>query len=351
MPTRARPLDIPRPLVLAPMAGGPSTPSLCVAVCEAGGLGFLAAGYLTPDALADHIADVQAATSAAFGVNVFVPSPPPQGAEADTARAAYTAFRERLEADGLVPEAGLPPEPKYDDDAFDAKLDVVIDARVPVVSFTFGLPPSTAVERLHEAGMFVAINCTSSAGIRAAHEAGADVIGLQGPGAGGHRAAVVGLEDGTATASPEQLLAEAQAITDRPLIAAGGVRNAADVRRLLEAGASAVQVGTLFLTTTEAGTRPTHREALLTLRDRPTRLTRAFSGRPARTIDNEFVRAYDDLAPGLYPQVHHLTSPVRAAANERGDAEHLNLWAGTGFTACRECTAAELVANLTEGTD
>ncbi len=124
---------------------------------------------------------------------------------------------------------------------------------------------------------------------------------------------------------------------------------AADVVKLMRAGATAVQVGTRFLTATEAGTKPTHKRALLELRDRDTMVTHAFSGKSARTIRNRFAEEFSQVAPPLYPQIHYLTTPIRGAANSVGDPEYLNLWAGTGFAHCREQAAAKIVEELTEG--
>ena len=152
-------------------------------------------------------------------------------------------------------------------------------------------------------------------------------------------------------ASVEELakaVTEASAVTDAPIIAAGGVGHREDVVKLVEAGATAVQVGTRFLTTAEAGTKETHLRALRELTERDTVLTHAFSGKPARAIENTFTREFSRVAPELYPQLHYLTTPIRGAANKTSDPEYLNLWAGIAFSQCEDQYAGDVVAELSE---
>ena len=194
------------------------------------------------------------------------------------------------------------------------------------------------------------LNATSIEGVRAAAAAGADRIVLQGLAAGGHRAFVKGKDSsdsiGASVEELAQAVTEACAVTDVPIIAAGGVGNREDAVKLLGAGAVAVQVGTRFLTTAEAGTKETHRRALRELTERGTVLTHAFSGKPARAIENTFTRELSAVAPELYPQLHYLTTPIRGAANKTGDPEYLNLWAGIAFSQCEDQYACDVVAEL-----
>ncbi|AZA11918.1 NAD(P)H-dependent flavin oxidoreductase [Corynebacterium gerontici] len=324
---------IERPIVLAPMAGGPSTPELCAAVSNAGGLGFLAAGYLSPEELDERIDATLELTSRPFGVNLFVPGP------RHTDTAAWQEFRARL---AQLTGAPLPEAPTWSDDYYVEKLERIVNSSVPVVSFTFGNPTREVADRLRAAGKSIVLHATTPGEVSAAAEL-ADVITVQGNEAGGHRASPID-EDNGANYTTRALLVDAAA-HHLPVIAAGGVGCAQDVRDLLDRGATAVQVGTRFLTAHEAGTKPLHREALLTM-DRETVLTRAFSGRTARAISNTWTVELTKCSPRMYPEVHYLTSPARKAAYERGDAEFINLWAGTGYRHCRAASAAEIIEEL-----
>lgn len=336
IPVTARPLpQHPVPIVLAPMAGGPGTPELVAAVNGAGGFGYLAAGYLSPEALADRIATTRRLTDRPFGVNLFVP-------EAQQAQD-LSGYAESLRADAerLSVEPGLPDW--SDTDHWAAKLELLAADPVAVVSFTFGLPAPAEVERLHAAGSALVGTVTSVAEARAAAEVGLDGLCVQGPEAGGHRGTHRVLDD-PPTQPLGELLAEVRAAVELPLVAAGGIATAEQVRELLAAGAYAVQLGSLFLRCPEAGTNQTHRQALTRRRD--TVITRAFSGRPARGLRNRFIDALDADAPAAYPQVNQLTGALRRAAAAAGDAETLHLWAGTGYRRAVDLPAADIVAAL-----
>jgi nitronate monooxygenase len=317
------------PIVQAPLGGGPSTPALAAAVCEAGGLGFLASGYRTPDAVRADIAELRALTSRPFGLNLFVPGP------ASDDRAALERYAESLGA-----EAG---EPRWDDDGWEEKLAVAGAENVPVVSFTFGCPEAEVVRSLQRTGPAVWVTVTTPDEARAAADAGADALVVQGAEAGGHRGS-------TDPAAPGELgllalLQLARAVTDLPLVATGGIADGRGVAGVLAAGAAAAQLGTAFMLAPEAATSPAHRQALRA-GAAPTRITRAFTGRPARGIENLFMREHDRDAPLAYPEVHHLTAPLRAAARERGDADGFNLWAGQAYPLAEEMPAGDLVRKI-----
>lgn len=332
------------PIVAAPMAGGPSTPGLVRAVGEAGGLGLLAAGYRTVDDVAAQVAAVRAGGTDLFGVNLFVPDTDPAASDPATV-AAVAAYREALLP--LAAELGLAtlPEPSPDDDGWPGKVDLLVDQPVPVVSFTFGLPDPTTVRRLHAVDTCLVGTVTSLTEARAAVAAGMDALVVQGPEAGGHRATFR-----TSDPAPEQpleeLLARVLAAADLPVLAAGGLASADDVRRVVRDGAVAAQLGTAFLLAPEAGTHPTYRAALTHPGFTRTRRTRAFSGRVARGLENAFIEQFDSLAPASYPAVNQVTGPLRRAAAAAGDAQHLHLWAGTGVGVLTDVPAAEVVARL-----
>src|SRR5437764_3684251 len=275
-PKRFTPSELELPIVAAPMAGGPSTPALAAAVSGAGGLGFLAAGYLSPEAFASRVAEVRSLTDAPFGVNLFVPG----SHEVD--EAALRAYVREL-----GPGAG---EPRWDDDGWDAKLGFLRDSPVAVVSFTFGCPPASIVASLRERGSEVWVTVTSLAEARAARDTGAVALVLQGVEGGGHRGTFDDPSsggEGLSSLALLRLVAAADDI-DMPLVPTGGITDAPAVAAMLAAGAAAVQLGSAFMLCPEADTHPAHRAALA--REAPTAITRAFSGRMARGIENQFMR-------------------------------------------------------------
>lgn len=331
-------MDFPRlahPIVQAPLSGGPSTVELAAAVSGAGGLGFLAAGYKTANTLRAEIARVRELTDAPFGVNVFVLDE--QAVDED----ALSAYCRALAADAerYAIELG---EPRFDNDELAEKVAVLEDARVAVVSTTFGYPSAELRGRLYDAGSAVWVTVGSPAETTQAAAVGADALVVQGFEAGGHR----GGSDDESELALLPLLRLVARETELPLVAAGGIGDGAAVAAVLAAGAVAAQVGTAFMRTPEAGTNAPHRAALAG--DAPTGLTRAFTGRRARGIVNEFMRAHTD-APAAYPHVHRLTAPLRAAARAADDADAINLWAGQAYPLAEELPAAELVRRLGAG--
>jgi nitronate monooxygenase len=320
------------PVVGAPLAGGPSTPALAAAVSEAGGIGFLAAGYKTAAATQAELQELRALTSRPIGLNLFCPT---RDVVDDVALAAY-ADRMRGEAQRYGVAAG---EPRWTDDDWTAKLDVTARERPDVVSFTFGCPEREIVEWLQGCGCRVWCTVTSVTEAELATSRKVDALVVQGAEAGGHQGSFENHDQ-----EPRPLLAllgEIEAATALPRIAAGGIAEGCDIAAVLAAGAVAAQIGSALLLATEAGTSPPYRAALE--QDAETRLTRAFTGRRARGIVNRFLIDNDPFAPMGYPEIHYLTAPIRAAARELGDADGINLWAGTSYRRAREASASELV--------
>ncbi|MGV9270772.1 nitronate monooxygenase [Kitasatospora sp. NPDC003701] len=335
------------PVIAAPMAGGASTPELVAAVNAAGGLGFLAAGYRSAAATAEQIGRVRELTDRPFGVNLFVPAAPaaPGAPTAPGDPQAVAAYREHL-----LPEAErwgvrLPGAIAPDRDDWDAKIAALLDAPVPVVSYTFGLPSPEEARALRAAGSYQVATVTTPQEARRAEAVGVDALCVQGPEAGGHRA-THGVADRPGDVPLLELLPAVGAVTALPLIAAGGLADGPAVAAALRAGAVAVQLGTALLRADESGASAAHRAALTEFPD--TVVTRAFTGRPARGLRNAFIERYEPYAPAVYPEVHHLTQPLRAAAAARADTGAMHLWAGTGHRAARSGPAAELVKELWE---
>jgi nitronate monooxygenase len=325
--------ELAAPIVLAPMAGGPATVDLAAAVCDAGGLGFLAAGYRTADAVRDQMRELRLRTARPFGVNVFLPPARPADPES------YAAYVERLHSEG-----GPVGEPRSDDDDFAAKLEVLYAEPPEVVSFVFGCPPADVVAHLQDRGAAVWGSVTTPEEAAEAEAAGVDGLVAQGLEAGGHRATFSDHGGDPGGFGLLALLTLLSARTQLPLVGAGGIATGAAVAAALAAGARAAAVGSAFLRTPEAGTADVYRAALA--RGGPTGLTRAFSGKPARGIVNAFMREHEADAPRAYPEVHYATSPMRQAAREAGDPDRVNLWAGQAYALGEELPAGELVRRL-----
>lgn len=345
------------PVIGAPMAGGASTPQLAAAVSNAGGLGFLAAGYKSAAAVVEQAARTRSLTGGPFGVNLFVPDAAntyaaTSGEQQAGKLAEALAYREVLSGSGAeqgIPEPGFP-DPE-DDDGWSAKLDLVLRERIPVVSFTFGLPEKAVLAELAGRGICTVLTVTDADEARAAADAGASALCVQGPDAGGHRGTLQSAKV-PGTASLGELVRSVRDACPLPVIAAGGIGTAADAAAALAAGAVAVQVGTALLLSAEAGTGSVHRAALKDAaagrRAGETALTRAFSGRPARGLLNRFMLDHPD-APDAYPYINQITGPLRAAAAAQGDQEGISLWAGTGFRRAAEVPAGAIVRRLAGG--
>ena len=327
--------QVPLPVVLAPLAGGPSTPELTAAVTDAGGLGFLAGGYLSAPELARRLARTRELTQRPIAVNLFaVPEHPDAGG-------AVERYAARVRPDAATVDAEPGPA-SFDDDDWDAKVDLLCSTPVPAVSFTFGLPGRSVVDRLHEAGSEVWVTVSRPDDAVRAQGVGADLLVAQGLEAGGHRG---GLDDDPTTAiGLLPLLQLLREVTDLPLVATGGIATGRGVAAVLAAGARAAALGTAFLDCPEAGTSAVHRDALYG--DGPTAFTRAFTGRTARGIRNAFMDAHGADAPAAYPELHHVTAPMRKAARERGEPGLVNLWAGQTYPLTRSVPAGQLVRRL-----
>ncbi|MCI3269740.1 nitronate monooxygenase [Streptomyces cylindrosporus] len=331
----------PHPIVQAPMAGGVSVPHLAQAVSEAGGLGFLAAGYKTADGMYQEIKQLRGLMTRPFGVNLFMPQPE----YAD--RGAVEIYTHQLAGEAAWYETELGDPDSGRDDGYDAKLAVLLDNPVPIVSFHFGVPSSEVLESLRRVGTFTLVTATTPEEALAVERAGADAVIAQGVEAGGHQ--------GTHRDVPENdgsgigllsLIAQVRETVNLPIVAAGGIMRGSQIAAALAAGATAAQLGTAFLATPESGADAVHKQALTNPLFTRTELTRAFSGRPARGLVNRFMREHGPYAPAAYPEVHHITSPLRKKAATAGDAQGMALWAGQGHRMARELPAGQLVEVL-----
>ncbi|MEV7417909.1 nitronate monooxygenase [Streptomyces sp. NPDC089919] len=333
----------PYPIVQAPMAGGASGPELAAAVSAAGGLGFLAGGYKTADGMYQEIKRLRALTRRPFGVNLFMP----QRSYVDPA--AVEAYRGQLAGEAAWYDTPLGEDVfAGSDDGYDAKLAILLEDPVPLVSFTFGCPDPAVLRSFTAAGTWTVVTVTSAEEARTAQAAGAAAVCVQGIEAGGHQG--THRDDPCADGTGFGLLplvAQVREAVALPIIAAGGLMRGAQIAAVLAAGAQAAQLGTAFLVCPESGASPLHKAALTDPMFPRTELTRAFSGRPARGLVNRFMREHGPYAPAAYPQVHHLTSGLRKAAAAAGDPQGMALWAGQGHRLARTLPAGELVEVLT----
>jgi nitronate monooxygenase len=330
------------PIVLAPMAGGPSTPALAAAVTNAGGLGSLGASYLGPDQIRAEIAEVRRLTAGPFGVNLFAPeTDEPDRSRVAEIQALLAPYREEL---------GIAPEPLVPDPSFADQLAAVVDGRPAVASITFGVPAPEVVRALRDAGALVVGTATHVAEARALAAAGVDAIVAQGAEAGGHRGTFIGRAE-DALVGTMALVPQVVDAVDVPVIAAGGIMDGRGVVAALALGASAAQLGTAFLTSDEAGSDAVYRSELLRGRDTGTAITRAFSGRAARGLRNRFFDEWAAREPAPWPVMNALTRDIRAAARRLGRPELRSLWAGQGVGLVRSGPAAARVAALVEEMD
>ncbi|MDZ7825823.1 MAG: nitronate monooxygenase [Gammaproteobacteria bacterium] len=333
-------LDSGTPILQAPMAGV-STARLAAAVSEAGGLGGIAVGAMTPERAAAVLAEVADLTARPVNVNVFVHEPPRRDGAREAAWIARLA--PLLEAlDAPVPARLDDPYRSFLDD--DRMLQVLLEARVRVVSFHFGVPRPHQVEALHAAGVLLLATATSVDEARTLEAAGIDVIVAQGTEAGGHRG--VHDPDRDPGLGIDELVRESSEAVDLPLVAAGGLMTGSDIARVLDLGASAVQLGTAFVACPEGSASARHRR-LLAEAEGVTAMTRLISGRPARGLVRAWQEALgeEDAVPD-YPVAYDGGKALAKASVERGDGAFEVLWAGTGAGRARDLPAGELVALL-----
>jgi len=337
-------LGVRHPIVLAPLGGGPSTPELVAAVSGAGGLGLHGASYQTPEQLRATIARIRALTDRPFGVNLFA------GGHPGVVSAEPGPMLELL--GGIHARLGIPPPatPTLAPDPFPEQLEVVLETRPPVFSFTFGMPSTEALAALRARGIRTLGTATTAGEARMLAAAGVDAVLAQGAQAGGHRGTFAVPFQAAMLPTLELVREIAELVRGLPIVAAGGLMDGRDVLAALQAGAEAAALGTAFLACPESGASQVHKRALTAAGADRTVITRAFSGRPARALENAFTRelAAREAAILPYPLQNALTRPMRTAAAGQGDADHLSLWAGTGVARIRALPAAALVQCLVE---
>lgn len=347
----AKQLNISLPLIQAPMAGGATTAELIAAVSNAGGLGCLGAGYMSADQIKKTIDHIRQLTHQPFGVNLFIP----ESYQLDPAKAKKILEainhigKKTLGVTTVLPTAPYAP-------SFDAQIEVIIEEKIPVFSFTFGLLEKKYRDKLKQNQTLLVGTATSVQEAQALEAENIDVISAQSAEAGGHRGSFIG-----DPLSPQSLMTNHQLISSlkhslnqknkTPIIAAGGVMDSADIIDRLKLGADGVQMGTAFLTIKESGIHPAYKQALLNTKQDNTELTKLFSGKYARGIINQFITELDFVKNNCldYPIQNALTQIIRNAAKQSNNSEFMSLWAGKSASKCQDISAAELITQLNHG--
>ncbi|MGE3319448.1 MAG: NAD(P)H-dependent flavin oxidoreductase [Candidatus Berkiella sp.] len=333
-------LGIRYPIIQAPMSGGSTTPELVAAVANAGGLGSFAGGYLKPNAITDAIHHIRQQTTRPFAVNLFIQSKPQaKPSEIDKARHAISNCCPELNIHISPVLAPFVPD-------FTDQMQVIIDEKVPVFSFAFGILEQEWLTKLRRNKTIIIGTATTLKEASALQDNGVDFIVLQGLEAGGHRGTFFG-HDENEHYSLHELLSQTLANIKTPLIAAGGIMNDNGIKDVLARGAVAAQLGTAFLTCHESGITKEYKKALLEQQQDNTVLTKAFSGKLARSINNAFIERMKNTTAILpYPIQNALTTSMRTKAKELGNIDFMSLYAGQRAFACQDVSVRELMERL-----
>ena len=339
-------LGIQFPIIQAPMAGA-STPAMAAAVSRAGGMGSLGVALQSAEKTRADCAAIREQTNGAYNVNFFVHKDAEvDEARGDAMRAELAPYYDELGL-GEVPAAEVSSLPFNED-----HLAAVLAERPPVVSFHFGLPRADLLAAVKEAGIFTISSAPNVQEAKLLEAGGIDAVIAQGFEAGGHRGTFQEpYEDGwVGTMALVPQIVDAVSV---PVIAAGGIMDGRGIAASLALGAEAAQLGTAFLNTPESAIPQVHRDALMAARDDQTRLTHAFSGRPARGLENRYMKETQGAEAGFpdFPILNTLTGPLRKASAEAGSPDFVSLWSGQGVTMTRAMAAAELFDTLVEETE
>jgi nitronate monooxygenase len=340
-------LGIEHPIVQAPMAGGPTTPELVAAVSGAGALGSFGHAYTSAEGIARDVAATRALTDRPFAVNLFAaytPDEPP----AEAQRPAIEALRSRFERRGVAVPDRVPPP--YSPELAE-QVEAICDVRPPIFTAHLGAISPEMLARIRGAGIRLGASATSVREARHLEALGIDFLIAQGGEAGGHR--------GTFLSDPEQAMTGTLALVRLlarvvrvPVVAAGGIMDGAGIAAALALGAQAAQLGTAFVVCAESGAPEAHKKSIAGMDGDETSITRAFSGKPARTVRNAFsegaAREGWPLLP--FPIQNKLTAPLRAASARDGSGDDISAWSGQAGALARPLPAAALVRTLVEET-
>ncbi|WP_261132078.1 nitronate monooxygenase family protein [Bacillus sp. Marseille-Q3570] len=324
------------PIVQAGMAGGITTSELVAAVSEAGGLGTLGAGYLTPETTRNAIMEIRTRTDRPFAVNLFKVEMLQEDDRTASVQQQLLPIYEDLD---ITPST----QKHVVTDYYEEQFDILIEEKVPVITTTFGVPTDVQVKRAHQHGINLVTMVTTVKEAIEAEEAGVDAVVAQGGEAGGHRGTFDVKNGKGAAIGTFALIPQVVDHVSIPVIAAGGIMDGRGLVAARALGAEGIQLGTRFLNATESGTDFAYKKALLESDEESTELTAAFSGRPARAIRNQFVDFLQSnrIEPLNYPIQNLLTKEIRAAAKQQGKPGYMSLWSGQGNRLIKEGQTAE----------
>ncbi|TCP28828.1 nitronate monooxygenase [Scopulibacillus darangshiensis] len=334
-------LGIKYPIIQAGMAGGTTTPELVAAVSNSGGLGTLGAGYMSPEQTKEAIQEIKQLTGQPFGVNIFIPEIPDVSEETiEKANEWLRPFREELQL--TEPEIK-----KQAASLFEKQIAIILEERVPVCSFTFGVPAKDIIRKLKKENIVVIGTATTVREAIINEEIGMDMVVMQGSEAGGHRGTFSGPFE-KAMIGTMSLIPQAVDHVNIPVIAAGGIMDGRGVLAALTLGAGAAQMGTAFVTSQESGAKKQQKEAILNGTEEEPMITSVFSGKPARGIQNEFMERmaeYENELPD-YPVQNALTKEIRSEAARQNRPEWLHLWSGQSPRLSKGQPASVIISDI-----
>lgn len=339
-------LKIEYPIIQAPMAGGVTTVELVAAVSNSGGLGMIGAGYMNAIQIRKQIREIMQLTSYPFGINLFVPNEfDVTEDDVESANQLLNPIRERLN----IPQKDSFEVSRFNDinEAFLEQIKVVIDEKVPICSFTFGIPSKEVMNRLKQANIILMGTATTVKEAVANEKAGMDIVVVQGSEAGGHRGSFI-QEYQESLVGLMSLIPQVVDNVSIPVISAGGIMDGRGLMASLCLGAKGVQMGTAFLTCVESGAHQIHKEAILNAHEDHVVLTQAFSGKWARGIKNTFIlemEKHEERFPE-FPVQNTLTQDIRKASASQNNKEFMSLWAGQSPRLAQNQTVGTLMKNI-----
>ncbi len=330
------------PIIQAPMAGGFNTPELASVVANSGGVGSFGFSFTSPEKIDETLKITKKLTSGFINANFFVFQPvklPKKKIQKEAIEAiASLSLNEKY-------EINVPNEPFFYN--LESQIEATLKNLPSIITFHLGIPSIDIIKKTQSLGVKVGITATNINEAKSIESIGADFIVAQGIEAGGHRG-IFNQENVDEEIKLDNLLIKILENSSLPIVAAGGIMRGEDIKRVINIGAKAAQLGTAFLTCNEAGTSKIHKHYLLKEQKRKTKITKAFSGRMARGINNIFIEEMMGKNIFPFPIQNTITIPLRKASQSKNNGEFINLWAGTNFNKVRDLSAKELMEKLAE---